>query len=96
MTRYTQQGDVLLKETISKKGFKAINSDLLYKGESHHHRLKGKFKILKKENEVLVESSGCVLFHEEHNDVKVPKGLWALDIVKEYDHLLEESRRVID
>ena len=94
---YFQQGDVLLKQvdSISKKA-KTLKTDLLWKGANHHHRVKGKFKIKKDGNDIFLESTGCTLFHEEHKDIKIPKGNFKLDIVVEYDHLLEESRQVID
>jgi hypothetical protein len=95
--KYYQQGDCLLKEveTVPAKA-KALRTDLLWKGQNHHHRVKGKFKIKKLESVLFVESQGAVLFHEEHKDIKLPKGIYALSIVQEYDHWLEESRAVID
>lgn len=94
---YLQQGDVLIKEVkeISKSA-KAMKSDLLWKGQNHHHRVKGKYSIKKDGDKLFLESRGCVLYHEEHKDIKVPSGKYVLDIVMEYDHLLEESRQVID
>ncbi len=92
---YYQQGDVLLKETDAIKG-KSVKTDLLWKGQNHHHRVKGKFTIVKSNERIYLKSSGCVLFHEEHKSIKIPKGTYALSIVQEYDHWLEESRAVID
>lgn len=94
---YVQQGDVLVKSVKEiPDGARKLKTDLLFKGRNHHHRLKGKFAILKAGEKLFVKSSGATLFHEEHKDIKVPAGLYELDIVREYDHLLEESRRVID
>lgn len=94
---YFQQGDVLLKQAEkTPKGLKPFKGDLLYKGQNHHHRVRGKFKIATKENVTFLISSGCELFHEEHKAIKIPKGNYQLDIVREYDHWREESRRVID
>ena len=95
MTILWQQGDVLLKRTDKTSG-KKMTTDLLWKGQNHHHRVKGKFSIKKDGDKIFLESSGCVLFHEEHKDLKIPKGKYALSIVQEYDHWLEESRAVID
>lgn len=92
---YFQQGDVLLKQTEAAKG-KKLKTDLLWKGQNHHHRVKGKFEILKDGETLFLKSQGCTLFHEEHKDIKIPKGTFALSIVQEYDHWLEESRAVID
>lgn len=98
---YFQQGDVLLKDfgmtQISKDKKPTVSkSNLLWKGQNHHHRVKGKFKILKHGDVTLLKSDGCTLFHEEHKDIKIPKGVFQLSIVQEYDHFLEESRAVID
>lgn len=90
-----QQGDVLLKDGAKVKG-KALKTDLLWKGQNHHHRVKGRFKILKHGEQIYLKSAGCKLFHEEHKEITIPKGDYALSIVVEYDHWLEESRRVID
>lgn len=92
---YIQQGDVLLKKTDAVKG-KTLKTNLLWKGQQHHHRVKGKFRIVKNEGNLFLKSLGCTLFHEEHKDIKVPKGDYSLSIVQEYDHFDEEARAVID
>ena len=93
--KYYQQGDCLLKQVSEAKG-KPTKSNLLWKGQNHHHRVKGKYTILKSDNVIYLKSQGCTLFHEEHKDIKIDKGLYELSIVQEYDHFLEESRAVID
>jgi hypothetical protein len=93
--KYYQAGDVILKQVESTKG-KKIASNLLWKGQNHHHRVKGKFAIKKDGSQIYLESSGCILYHEEHKDIKIPKGKYELSIVQEYDHFLEESKNVID
>lgn len=94
---YYQQGDVLLKETSKPENIEIIETDLLHKGQAHHHRIRGKFKIgVNKNGEIFVHSKGSELFHEEHNTIKIPEGFYKLDLVLEYDHFLEESRVVID
>lgn len=92
---YIQQGDVLLKQVDSVKGKKA-KTDLLWKGQHHHHRVKGKFSIVKEGATIYLKSGGCDLYHEEHKTLKIPKGNYVLSIVQEYDHFAEESRNVID
>lgn len=91
-----QQGDVLLKQTEKPLNVNILESDLLHKGQNHHHRVKGKFKIGENAEGRFVHSKGAVLFHEEHKDVVIPAGFYKLGIVMEYDHFLEESRQVID
>lgn len=97
---YYQQGDVLLKKRPNLgKVFngKSLSTNLLWKGRQHHHRVKGKFSILKdNQGTIILKSSGCTLFHEEHKDIKIPSGTYMLSIVQEFDHFLEESRAVID
>jgi hypothetical protein len=94
---YIQQGDVLLKQCEKPSGIKIDKTDLLWKGQNHHHRLRGKFRIAKDaKGDVFVHSKGAELFHEEHKTLSVHPGFYRLGIVQEYDHLLEESRAVID
>lgn len=93
---YYQQGDVLLKECKKPTKVEIQKTDLLWKGQNHHHRLRGNFKIAKNGEDVFVHSKGCEIFHEEHKSFPIPEGFYQLRIVEEYDHFLEESRRVID
>lgn len=90
------QGDVILKTCDKIKPEKILDTDLLHKGEQHHHRIKGKFKIGETNGVRYVHSKGCHLFHEEHSDIFLPEGFYELHICLEYDHIKEESRKVID
>ena len=49
---------------------------------------------------VSVESPGMeghgVITHQEHNPIKVPSGYYKIEIVKEFDHLSNLERRVVD
>ena len=92
-----QQGDVLLFSGVEiPKSLKPVKTNLLWKGQQHHHRVRGKFSITKKGDLVFLKSQGCELFHEEHKTLKIPTGVYQLSIVNEFDHWLEESRKVID
>jgi len=95
---YYQQGDVLLKERKSiPKGFKEVKTDLIHKGENHHHRMRGDFKVFTKDQEMYVDvKKPSEIFHEEHKTFTVVPGIYEKGIVLEYDHWLEESRQVID
>ncbi len=94
---YIQQGDVLLKRVPQAPiDLKPIETDLLYRGQNHHHRVRGSFQIAKKDEDTYLLSQGCELFHEEHHALAIPEGAYHLSIVLEYDHFLEESRQVID
>jgi len=94
---YIQQGDVLLhREDSYPSTVEILKTDLLHKGQNHHHRVRGDFKIAKNDSNTLLLSSGCELFHEEHKTLAIPEGVYRLGIVQEYDHWLEEARAVVD
>lgn len=94
--RLYQQGDVLLKTTNKPSKVEIVKTNLLWKGQNHHHRLKGRYRIGKSENDLYVHSKGSILYHEEHKDIFLPEGFYKVDIVQEYDHWEEEARKVID
>lgn len=95
---YYQQGDVLLKSRKEiPKDFKMIETDLIHKGENHHHRMRGDFKVYANGDKMFVRvKAPSEIFHEEHKTFTVAPGIYEKDIVLEYDHWLEESRQVID
>ena len=95
---YIQQGDLLLKYKVEiPKMLTELNTDLLHKGQNHHHKVRGEFKIFTcKEGDIYLESNGCELFHEEHKTILIPAGSYKKEIVQEYSHFDEESRDVID
>lgn len=95
---YYQQGDCILKvDKLKKRGAKKIAGDLLFKGQQHHHRLRGKFEQYDVGGVRFVRATKPIeLFHEEHKTIPIPAGDYRLDFVQEYDHFLEESRQVID
>lgn len=94
---YYQTGDVLYFKVASiPKTAKAIKGDLVWKGQNHHHRAKGKFKIRKDTNTIYLDVTKCTMVHEEHKPIKLPKGEYKIKIVQEYSHWDEESKAVID
>ena len=44
----------------------------------------------------LVEGGPATLYHEEHNPLIVPPGLYRRTIIREYDHISQSSREVLD
>lgn len=95
---YFQTGDVLYKpvKTIPKKA-KKIKGNLIHQGRDHHHLISGKFNLFQDGDNLFIKATArCELTHPEHKTVTLPKGLYKKDIVMEYDHWLEESRKVID
>lgn len=96
MSLYLQQGDLMLHLVDIPKGTK-VATDLVHKGQAHHHRIRGDFEISTEGNDmyVLVKSE-ATLYHEEHKDLKMPMGAYKKRIVVEYDHWSEESKEVVD
>ena len=39
---------------------------------------------------------GPMLYHEEHNPITIPPGVYKKTIVREFDHLTLDTRRVVD
>ena len=44
----------------------------------------------------LVEGGPATLYHEEHNPLTVPPGLYRRSIIREYDHISNSFREVLD
>lgn len=95
---YFQQGDVLAKKIKElPQGLNIVNGNLIHKGRDHHHLIDGDFSLYAVGDDFYIEARGiCRLTHPEHKDIDLPAGLYRKDIVMEYDHLAEDSRRVID
>lgn len=86
---------------------KKVSGNLLYKGELNSHALfDGEFEMFDYDNvrfvRVIKETTlDHVKDHNsrvraEHHSQKIEPGDYFLDIVLEYDHLKEESRRIVD
>lgn len=97
---YFQTGDLLyFKETKKPKGLKEVKNGVLLHSDKtgHAHVLKSGKLFKTKENKMWIEvPRKATLKHEEHKDLALPKGVYRVEQVFEYDHLLEESRAVID
>lgn len=98
-----QQGDVILKTTaIPKKEWgKKVNHLILQKSDisQHAHVVKGKAVLYatNKADEFFLDAiENVVLKHEEHKDIKLPKGKYFCYGVKEFDPFEEEIRRIRD
>lgn len=97
---YVQQGDIIVEVCESVKGNK-LEHLILETGEvtGHAHRISkglaelfesGSTKFLK------VLSDEAVLTHEEHKPITLPRGVYRIRKVREYDHFAEESKFVCD
>lgn len=84
-----------------------VSGNLLLKGSSNSHALYGgKFQIFKVKDQIFLRvDETTVLDHvkdlaskakAEHHAQYIPPGEYFLDELLEYDHLLQESRRIID
>lgn len=80
----------------------------LGEGTGHHHRfeaekLEPSVDVIgygnewsQRPNEVRVNGGNATLYHEEHNPLELPPGLYQVSIVRELDHLSGNIRGVID
>lgn len=94
-----QQGDVLITKIDCIKGRK-LNHKILAEGEvtGHKHVITIGEGDLYEENGTLYLhcETECVVTHEEHKPITLPEGDYKIGIVREYDYITEEVRRVQD
>ena len=98
-----RQGDVLIFGLGKRKnkrfieGFKPKGDNIIIEGEitGHFHKaLNG--KLYEKDDKIVLEADeGCTLIHPEHASIKVPKGVYTIDIQREYDEA-KDSHKVKD
>lgn len=101
---YYQQGDVILetvKNVIGNECKPTEKGYVLAEGEvtGHSHRITEKDKVQLFEQEgtlYLKVLENAPLIHEEHKTIIIPQGDYIVKRVNEYDHFLEESRKVQD
>ena len=43
-----------------------------------------------------IKGGQATLYHEEHNPIEIPSGTYRVSIVREFDHLSQTTRRVLD
>jgi len=104
---YYQQGDVLIKPIVLPSDVKKVSPKdrgyILAEGEAtgHAHRIieieSDIIEMFEKDGQLYVKNKKPVsIVHEEHKTIEIPQGEWKIEIVKEYDHFLEEARNVQD
>ena len=97
---YLQAGDILFKQSgFSLKGLKLIKSNIIKRGTAsgHAHTLsKGNLYQDKDNNMFIVAGKDTSAEHDEHKSIALPVGKYRVDVVKEFDHFLEESKQVQD
>jgi len=105
--KFYQQGDVLFQpitkeewDELQKKGsLKQRKDGVLFEGEAtgHIHRsIEGDVFLGENGELILRAPKGDTIIHEEHKKVKLPKGLYKVWKVREYDHFQQRSRSVMD
>ena len=74
-----------------------LEQAILAHGEhtGHFHEAHGEGVALYDDG-VLEAPAGAKVTHQEHAPVTIPPGTYQRSIVVEYDHFLEESRKVAD
>lgn len=97
---YFQTGDLLyFKTDILPKDLEEIKTGVILHSDTtgHNHKVHGAKLLKDKDGTMYISTSDlAVLTHEEHKDLALPAGNYRVQIVKEYDHMLEEARNVID
>lgn len=84
-----------------------LKTNLVLKGQSNSHALfGGAFKLFQKDGVTFLKVVEATVLdhvkdeaaqeHAEHHAQYIPAGEYFVDAVMEYDHIKEESRRVID
>ena len=82
-------------------------SNLVLKGQQNNHAIYyGEFEVLEKDGVTFLRvDAPCILdhvrdlktqTHAEHHAMWIPPGEYFIDQLNEYDHLAEESRKLID
>lgn len=103
------QGDVVLRQTDKlPKGAKLMETKTLQEsavtGNCHHFAKGSAVKVFTVKDEKFVQvSKASELLHGkkdggagDHLALTVPKGVYKVSIVREWDYLFHEARRVID
>jgi hypothetical protein len=96
--QYWQTGDYLYFKTASiPSKRKKRSSGVIIKSPvtGHAHVVVGGSLLVTEDKRMFIKGP-ATLKHEEHKDLSLPKGYFEVKQVQEYDHLLEESRAVID
>ena len=98
-----QQGDVLIEKVEFNSQLKKVESKegiILAEGEvtGHMHKVKEKAELFRDSNgQFYLSTNGpTTITHEEHKPITVPGGFYKIGIVREYDYIEEQSRKVVD
>lgn len=101
---YMQQGDVIIEKVDNiPSNSKTVKTEILVHGEvGHAHKIAS---VDLSNVDVFVAEDGTLycqsireftVVHEEHKPITLPGGKYKVRRVLEYDHFLEETKRVMD
>lgn len=98
--KFYQHGDVLIKEINNVDGEK-LKTNVVMEGEftGHAHRItQGQFQLYKTAMQQMYLQclTACVITHEEHKPIEIPKGTYIIEAVREFDPFEDEIRAVRD
>jgi len=100
-----QQGDVLISAAMNfplgERVKEKRNMHVIAEGETTGHLhgipVEDGVDVCVLEGTIYMQNDHPVtLSHDEHHPVEIPQGIWQFDIVNEYDHFMEESKKVAD
>jgi hypothetical protein len=98
--KFWQQGDCLLKPaTIPADATEHPGNELVRgsAGGNTHRAIGPALSLLKSGDTLYVRAvEPFEVRHEEHKAFMVPAGEYVVEGVREYDHIAEEARRVVD
>ena len=106
MKELFQQGDVLIEsveeipidaKAVAAKPRGYVLAEGEHTGHAHVIDKVADIEFVEKDGMFYIKNKKSVsVTHEEHNPITIPPGLWRVRGVREYDHFLEDSRRVQD
>lgn len=99
-----QQGDLIIKLTnrVPSDAVKVLEGPrgfVLAEGEAtgHAHVIEERIEMYEKDGVLyLIVDKSVTVKHEEHNPINLDRGIYKLNIVREYDPFEEEVRKVAD
>lgn len=100
--QYFRHGDLLLKPIAEiPEDAAKVNTNVLAEGEAtgHHHTLSGQCQVYAKGDTKFFSVStkeGAKLSHQEHKQISIPEGNYAVLNEREFEPFTEELKKVMD
>lgn len=96
-----RQGDVLVfevkrktKKSLYALGYKDKGDNIIIEGEisGHMHEVFNG-KLYEKDGKIILEAqAGCTLKHPEHDAIRMPMGVYEIEIQEEYDEVKHSAK----